>query len=66
MSKPKGFMSTSDILDVGVNSTEVDDRLAQLKKNFVPTSKLDVAALLDDFGIKFEYVDGNIVVSNLK
>ncbi len=66
MSKPKGFMSTSDILDVGVNSTEVDDRLAQLKKGFVPTSKVDVSALLADFGIKFKYVDDSIVISNLK
>ena len=59
-------MSTSDMLDEGVNSTELDDRLAQLKRGFVPTSKLDVSALLEDFGIKFEVEGETISIYHLK
>ncbi len=59
-------MSTSDILDVGVNSTEVDDRLSQLKKGFVPNSKADVSALLKDFGIIFEDEGETISICHLK
>ena len=59
---PKGAMSVGSTM--GSYSGPVSD-LDMLKKDFIPTSKDDVKALLRDFGIKFVEDETTIVITKL-